>query len=115
MRAAAAVGDAARSIEHQAIVRRGDEADFRASRSKPIQVRLGVHIQGVAQKAGRNARTRKRRAGEILRAAQTRPVEVGYDAEHERARLPVIASLAAAEESALAVSDPAREIAIEKS
>ena len=103
VRASAAVGDAARSVDHQAIVRRGDEADFAARRSEPVQARLGVHAECIAQKEPRSA---EGRAGEIEGLAQGRPVEVGYDAEHERPGLPVVAGLAAADKAALPVPIP---------
>ena len=104
VRAAAAVSDTARSVNLQAIVGGDDEADLAARRSQPIQARLGVHVEFIAEKGPSPA---KGGAGGIEGLAEARPVEVGYDTEHERPGLPIVASLAAAEESALAVSNPA--------
>ena len=106
MRAPTTVGDAARSIDHQAIVRRGDEADFRPRGSQPVQARLRVHVELIAEKGPGPA---KGGTGGIEGLAQGRPIEVGYDTEHERAGLPIVARLAAADKSGLTVSDPARK------
>ena len=54
--------------------------------------------------------SRERRTAVVEVLAERRAVEVGYDAEHERAGLPIVPSLAAADETALAISDTVREI-----
>ena len=113
VRASAAVRDAARSIDLETIVRRDNEPNLTAGRSQPVQARLGVHVQGVTIKNEGNSSPGKRRTAVVEVLAERRAVEVGYDAEHECSGLPVVASLATADEAALAISDPAREVAVQ--
>ena len=47
VRAAAAVGDTASRVDHQAIVRRGDPAQTGARRTQPGKIRLGVHVENI--------------------------------------------------------------------
>src|SRR3984957_1460063 len=106
MRASAAVGDTTRGVDHEPIVRRGDEAQAGACSSEPVETRLGVDVEDIAREEPRSA---KRGAGEVGVLTHGRSVKVGFDAEHEGARLPIVAGLAAANKSGALRSEPTWE------
>src|SRR5262249_8172508 len=113
--AAAAIGDTARGVDQQAIIWRGDEAQPCARGAQPAQARLAVDAQEVAREERGDACSGKGNADVIERLADGCPLEVGFDAEHEGARLPIIAGLAAADESGALRSEAARERSAKKS
>src|SRR3984957_3981818 len=110
---AAAVSDTARGVNHQAIVRRDDEANATARGPQPGQAILTINGEGVAaETCCRSEWAGKGTADVIERLAEGRAIEVGFDTEHEGAGLPIVAGLAAADESGALRSETAREPSI---
>src|SRR5258708_21531015 len=104
---APAVRGATRAVEHQTIVRRDHEANTTACRPEPAQAVFAIDRQEVARQRASNGKERRADVAELL--AEGRPIKVGFDAEHKGARLPVVAGLAAADESGALRSETARE------
>src|SRR4029077_5147002 len=80
---------------------------------QPGQAVLTINGEGVApETCCRSEWAGKGTADVIERLAEGRPIEVGFDTEHEGAGLPVVAGLAAADESSALRSETAREPSI---
>jgi hypothetical protein len=72
-----------------------------------------LSLRGILfKRSGPALSPRKGIAGIIEALVRGSAIKVGYDAEHESASLPVVASLTAPDEPALTIADPPREIVL---